>query len=46
MIEYIEGNHKTLDWYSTELKSRKYNWGTVYLPHDGENKDFKTGKSS
>jgi phage terminase large subunit len=46
VIEYIEGNHKTLDWYSTELKTRKHNWGTIWLPHDGENRDFKTGKSS
>lgn len=45
-IEYIEGNHKTLDWYSTELRNRKHNWGKICLPHDGENRDFKTGKSS
>jgi phage terminase large subunit len=46
VIEYIEDDHKTLDWYSNELKKRGHNWGTVWLPHDGRNKDFKTGKSS
>jgi phage terminase large subunit len=46
VIEYIEDDHKTLDWYSNELKSRSHNWGKLYLPHDGKHKDFKTGKSS
>ena len=46
IIEYIEDSHKTLDHYSQVLKERKYNWGTIYLPHDGANKDFKTGKST
>lgn len=46
VIEYIEDSHKTLDHYSALLRERKYNWGTLFLPHDGANKDFKTGKSS
>jgi phage terminase large subunit len=46
IIEYIEDSHKTLDYYSAELKKKNYNWGTLYLPHDGRNKDFKTGKSA
>jgi phage terminase large subunit len=46
IIEYIEDSHKTLDHYSAELKKKNYNWGTLYLPHDGRNKDFKTGKSA
>ncbi|SOY79939.1 Phage terminase, large subunit, PBSX family [Cupriavidus taiwanensis] len=46
VIEYIEDSHKTLDHYSAELKKRNLNWGKVYLPHDGRNKDFKTGKSA
>lgn len=46
VIEYIEDSHKTLDWYSAELKKRNLNWGTLWLPHDGEHKDFKTGKSA
>jgi phage terminase large subunit len=46
VIEYIEDSHKTLDVYSAELKERKYNWGKVFLPHDGYSGDMKTGKSS
>lgn len=46
IIEYIEDSHKTLDVYSSMLKAKNLNWGNLYLPHDGRNKDFKTGKSS
>lgn len=46
VIEYIEDSHKTLDHYSGMLKAKNLNWGKLYLPHDGRNKDFKTGKSA
>jgi phage terminase large subunit len=47
VIENIEDSHKTLDHYSALLKEKRYlNWGTLYLPHDGRHKDFKTGKSA
>jgi phage terminase large subunit len=46
IIEYIEDSHKTLDIYSAMLKDKRYNWGKVFLPHDGAHKDFKTGRSS
>lgn len=46
VIEYIEDSHKTLDYYSGLLKAKNLNWGTVYLPHDGRHRDFKTGKSA
>ena len=46
VIEYIEDSHKTLDHYSNELLTRRHRWGTVYLPHDGRHKDYKTGKSA
>lgn len=46
IIKYIEDSHKTLDWYSAELKKLNYNWGKVWLPHDGYNGDFKTGKTT
>jgi phage terminase large subunit len=46
VIEYIEDSHKTLDFYSSVLKDRRYNWGTLFLPHDGAQKDFKYGKSA
>lgn len=45
-IEYMEDSHKTLDWYSAELKKKNYNWGKLYLPHDGAHGDYKTGKSA
>lgn len=46
VIEYIEDNRKTLDWYSAELKKKNLNWGKLWLPHDGAHGDFKTGKSA
>jgi len=46
IIEYIEDSHKTLDYYSALLKAKMYNWGKVWLPHDGYHKDFKTGMST
>lgn len=46
IIEYIEDDHKTLDYYSALLRERRHNWGTVFLPHDGDSKDYKTGKSA
>ena len=46
VIDYIEDSHKTLDWYAAELSTRRFNWGNDYLPHDGNTKDFKTGKSA
>lgn len=46
VIDYIEDDHKTLDWYAAEIRNRRYNLGKIWLPHDGEHKDFKTGKSA
>jgi phage terminase large subunit len=46
IIDYIEDSHKTLAEYVAMLQERKWNWGTDWLPHDGEAKDYKTGKSA
>ena len=46
VIKYIEDDHRTLDSYSAELKNLPYNWGQMYLPHDGQTKDFKYGTSA
>jgi phage terminase large subunit len=46
VIGYIEDNHRTLDSYSAQLKDLRYNWGHMYLPHDGQSKDFKYGISA
>lgn len=46
VIDYIEDSHKTLDWYSKELRKRNYSWGKIFLPHDGGHGDYKTGRSA
>jgi phage terminase large subunit len=46
IIDYIEDSHKTLAEYVAMLQERKWNWGTDWLPHDGEARDYKTGKSA
>lgn len=46
IIENIEDSHKTLSHYSAELKKKNYNWGVLYLPHDGTHKDYRTGMSA
>lgn len=47
VIEYIEDSQKTLDWYSAELKKKNLNWGSLYLPHDGDHKNLgNQGKSA
>lgn len=46
IIEYEEDDHITLDQMSANWKDKRYNWGRVWLPHDGFNKDYKTGKST
>ena len=45
IIDYIEDDHRTLDSYSAELKDRQYNWGRMFLPHDGKHKNVQSGKS-
>ena len=46
IIDYVEDSHRTLSDYVAELEKRKYRWGTDYLPHDGQAKDVKGGKSA
>ncbi len=46
IIGYIEDNHRTLDSFSSELKNLNYNWGKMFLPHDGKTKDYKYGLSA
>jgi phage terminase large subunit len=36
IIDFFEDSHRTLPDYVQDLKERKYNWGTDYLPHDGD----------
>jgi phage terminase large subunit len=46
IIEYIEVSHTKLDDFSAELKTRKYNWGRVWLPHDGFSGGLNSGGKS
>lgn len=46
VIDFIEDSHRTLDEYAAMIKQRLMNFGTHYLPHDGDAKDFKTGKTA
>lgn len=46
VIEYLEDSRRTLDWWSAELKNRAHNWGTLWLPHDGEHKNIQSGRSA
>ena len=41
VIDYIEDSHKKLSDYSRILKALPYNFGTMYLPHDGYTQDVK-----
>jgi len=46
VIEYIEDSHRTLAEYVAQLRERQYNWAHDWLPHDGQAKDYKSGKSA
>lgn len=35
IIDYLEDSHRTLDDYVGEIKGKKYNYATDWLPHDG-----------
>lgn len=37
IIDYIEDTHRKLTDYSQELKDKRYNWGKMFIPHDGYN---------
>ena len=46
IIDYVQDNRKVLDYYIRLIKDKPYNYGTDYIPHDGESKHFLTGKST
>jgi phage terminase large subunit len=37
IIDYIEDSHRKLTDYSQQLKEKRYNWGKLFIPHDGYN---------
>lgn len=46
IINYREDSFRRYDEYVADLNKLNYRWGTDWLPHDGANKDPKTGKST
>jgi len=46
IIDFIEDSHRTIDSYIMEIESRKWRWGTDFIPHDGAHKNFQTGRST
>lgn len=46
VIGYLEDHHRTLADYDADMRAMNYNWGTCYLPHDGQARDYKSGKSA
>jgi len=46
VIDFIEDQFKTYDWYAAEIKNRRYNLGRAFLPHDGAAKSAQTGLSA
>jgi len=47
IIEYVEVTQTELTVFSSYLKQRPYNWGRIWLPHDGFAKKLEAeGKSS
>lgn len=46
VIDYIQDNRKPLDFYIRTLDNKGYNYGTDFIPHDGDSKHFLTGKST
>lgn len=45
VIEYMEDSHRTIDWFSGELRNKRMNWGRLWIPHDGQHKSLQTGRS-
>ena len=43
VIEYLEFSHTTLADLSVELRRRPYNWGRIWIPHDGYAGNLNSG---
>ena len=43
IIKYLEYSRTKLDVMSSELKAMQYNWGLVWLPHDGFSGSLNSG---
>lgn len=45
VIDYYESHQSELSIDLTELQRKRYFYGEMYFPHDGDYKDYKTGKT-
>lgn len=45
LIDYLEDSHRTLDDYVADIESRRWKWGTDWMPHDAASKSLQTGMS-
>ena len=43
LIDYHEENSRGLDYYAGVIKSKPYNYGKHFLPHDGNHHELGTG---
>ena len=46
IIDYIENDHQTYDWYSAQLRIKSYPIVQLFLPHDGAHGSMQTGQSA
>lgn len=46
VIGYVEDSHRTLAEYDEQLRKLPYRWGKTILPHDGQARDYKSGRSA
>ena len=45
VIDYLQTTQVTIDKCASMLRERPYNWGYMFLPHDGFSKERKVGTS-
>lgn len=45
IIDYMEDSHRKLSEYSSMLYEKKYNWGKMFIPHDGYNENVNAASA-
>lgn len=46
LVDTLVDDHKTLDWFSQQLRLKPYSYGKVFLPHDGNSGNYQTAKTA
>lgn len=46
VIDYLDGRDEGIEYYLGEMDRRKYLWGTDYVPHDFQARNFAAGGRS